>query len=204
MRTTETQVRFDFRQKNGRSCEPAEWLRAWEDEYPSEDYDEKYYDYLIRRAGVLSSEDFVLIGRWKDSAWTEKRWRPNVAMVAYPAWVAASEELPGVRIEGIPLEPFLKKWSDRRYPDTSSRSADGQKRFGLSRTTTLVHFMSTGRLPIYDSRVRIAVKRLCDTPAPDDVESYLEFFVPIFDQLVGILGASARSVDKALFAYGRV
>jgi len=195
-------VTFSFQLTGGRCCNANEWLSHWERKYPSEKYDEKKYDYLIRRAGVLSSEDFILLGRWKDAAWSEKKWRPNVAMVAFPAWMDVSKELPGFRIEQTSPEEFLNKWSERLYPDTSSRRPDGKKHFGLPRATTLLHFISAGKFPIYDSRVRTAVRRLCNKRALDDVEWYLNSYIPIFDQLVNVCGASVRSLDKALHAYG--
>src|SRR5579864_9361212 len=105
-------MRFNFQLESGQPCGPSAWLVHWERKYPSEDYDEKYYDQLIQRAGILSSGDFIVIGRWKDSAWTENKWRSNVAMVAFPAWMDASIELPGFSIEQILVEAFLKKWSD--------------------------------------------------------------------------------------------
>jgi hypothetical protein len=199
---TDFKMTFNFELKNGQSCDPKEWLQRWEQEYPSDDYGEKYYDHLIRRTGSLSSEDFILMGRWKDNARTDGKWRPNVAMVAFPAWVDASVELSGFSIEQSSLEAFLKKWSDHLYPDTSARSADGKKRFGLSRTTTLLHFISAGRFPICDSRVRSAIKHLCNIRTPDEVEQYLNSYVSIFEQLARVCDASARSLDKALFAYG--
>jgi hypothetical protein len=195
-------VTFSFQLTGARSCNAREWLDHWERKYPSEKYDEKKYDYLIGRVGVLSSEDLILLGRWKDAAWSEKKWRPNVAMVAFPAWMDVSKELLGFRIDQTSPEEFLNKWSERSYPDTSSRSPDGKKHFGLPRATTLLHFISAGKFPIYDSRVRTAVRRLCNARALDDVESYLNFYIPIFGQLVNVCGASLRSVDKALHAYG--
>ena len=84
----------------------------------------------------------------------------------------------------------------------SSRSGDGKKRFGLSRATTLLHFMSAGAFPIYDSRVRRAVKRLCNERAPGNMDWYLKSYIPVFRDLLRACGASARDLDKALFAYG--
>ena len=195
-------MKFDFRRESGQPCGAVEWLNEWESKYPSEEYDEKHYDDLIGRAGALSSDDFILIGRWKDSAWTENKWRPNVAMVAFPAWIDASKELPSFNLETVSPEAFLRRWSDRLYPDTSSRSADGKTRLGLSRATTLLHFMSVGKFPICDSRVRTAIKRLCNERAPDDVEWYLRSYIPIFDELASRCGAIPRTLDKAMFAYG--
>jgi hypothetical protein len=76
------------------------------------------------------------------------------------------------------------------------------KRFGLSRATTIAHFISVGEFPICDKRVRKAVKRLCSVQAPNDVSWYLRSYIPIFEELKTACGASARKLDKALFAYG--
>ena len=193
---------LEFRTKSGDPCDPAIWVSEWEREYPVNRYDEEFYGLLIQKAGVLSSNDFIVMGRWKDDAWTDNRWKPNVAMVAFPAWVAASTELPGTTLDRSTLGTFLVNWADRLYPDTSSRSANKMKRFGLSRATTIAHFISAGQFPIYDSRVRTAIKRLRSVSAPDEVGSYLNSYIPIFEELRGICGAPARKLDKALFAYG--
>ena len=145
---------FSFQPESGQPCMGSGWSTEWEPKYPSEAYDEKQYASLIMLAGVLSSEDFILMGRWKDSAWTERKWRPNVAIVAFPAWMDASIELPGV-------------------------------------------------IPICDSRVRTAIRRLCSEPAPERGEWYLKSYIPIFEELAVRCSASSRSLDKALFAYGR-
>jgi hypothetical protein len=195
-------VTFDFRTKVGERCDASAWIDEWEREYPSNQYDEKYYGVLIEKAGSLSSADFIIMGRWKDDAWTEGRWRPNVASVAFPAWIAASAELPGFVIDRSTLERFLTSWADRLYPDTASRSADRMKRFGLSRTTTMAHFISAGMFPICDKRVRTAIKRLCSIRTPDEIGWYLQSYIPIFEELRMLCRVSGRKLDKALFAYG--
>jgi hypothetical protein len=195
-------MKFDFRAKTGEPCDADKWLSDWEHQYPVYQYDERYYAQLIQRAGDLSSDDFIVMGRWKDDAWTEGRWHPNVAMVAFPAWISASVELPGLRLNKASLKDFLTTWSDRLYPDTSSRSPDKMKRFGLSRATTVAHFMSAGEFPICDGRVRTAINRLCSIRTPDDVSWYLNSYIPIFSELRSICRTSVRTLDKALFAYG--
>lgn len=197
------QANFGFRLPSGEPCGPREWLNNWEPRYPEAQYDEKYYDHLIQQSGNLASEDFILLGRWKDSAWTERKWRANVAMVAFPAWMDAARELPGFDLGKASVEEFLNTWSEHLYPDASSKSVDGQKRFGLSRTTALLHFMSAGKFPICDSRVRTAIRRLTNRRAPDEVKWYLASYIPLFEDLAGQCCTSPRSLDKALFAYGR-
>lgn len=190
---------FRFQKTTGESCNAVEWLTEWENKYPSKDYNEDLYNELIQKAGALVPQDFILIGRWKDAAWTKNKWRPNVASVAYAGWIEASIELPGLSV--VP-EAFLNEWCQRLYPDTSSRSVNGQKRFGLSRATTLLHLMSAAKFPIYDSRVRRAIRRVCKKHAPNQVEWYIKSYIPIFEALVELCSAIPRSVDKALFAYG--
>jgi hypothetical protein len=194
---------FEFRTRTGNPCDPVAWSNEWEPEYPSSQYDEEYYDVLIGRSGNLSPDDFIVMGKWKDDAWAEGKWKPNVAMVAFPAWIAASQELPGISLNLSTLATFLRTWADRYYPDTSSRSIDKMKRFGLSRATTLAHFMSVGKFPICDSRVRVAIGRLCSIRTPDEVRWYLQSYLPIFEELKRLCSAHGRKIDKALFAYGR-
>jgi hypothetical protein len=89
---------FDFRLENGHSCDAVHWLSEWEPKYKSTKYDEGQYQTLIGKAGILSTEDFLKIGRWKDAAHSDNKWRPNVASVAYVAWHDASVALPNIRV----------------------------------------------------------------------------------------------------------
>ncbi len=76
--------------------------------------------------------------------------------------------------------------------------------FGLSRATTLLHFLSGGIYPIFDSRVRTAIARLLQQLAlPDEVSAYMEQMLPIFNDLAESCKAEdRRMLDKARFAYG--
>ena len=101
---------------------------------------------------------------------------------------------------------FLDGWSSRTYTDVFPNKSV-EKRFGLSRATALLHFISGGRYPIFDSRVRKAVARLLNsTELPKTVSCYLHSFLPLFKELADCCGCDTmgrlRMLDKALFSYG--
>lgn len=155
--------RFRFLILDVRDGAPQEWLRVWAARY--EGYDEKEYADLIAKHKALSAEDFVRIGKWKDGVTTELQWRPNVASVAYLIWMQAAQELPKCPDESA-VAAFLDDWSGRTYTDVFEKKGAVEKRFGLARATTLLHFVSGGRSPIFDSRVRTAIARLRDDHLP--------------------------------------
>ena len=183
-----------------RDSTPREWLCAWAGRYQG--YDEAEYGDLIEKHKLLSAEDFRRIGKWKDDATTENQWKPNVASVAYLIWERAAEELPKCPDEsGVAV--FLEDWSSREYRDVF-KNGSRKKRFGLSRATTLLHFISGGRYPIFDSRVKSALARLLGRPKlPDTVRSYLDSYIPLFKELADHCETNDfRMLDKALFSYG--
>lgn len=185
---------------------PARWLRQWASLYPVlAGYDDSEYYSLIEIHNALSGTDFERIGRWKDAAWTDARWKPNVASVAYDIWMQAAKELPKCPREEE-VFPFLNDWSERTYKDEYKSGFVRSKRFGLSRATTLLHFISGGRFPIFDSRVVAAVSRLFDDPAEYSLPWYVDSYRRIFSELVAACDCSAdpRPLDKALFCYGVV
>jgi hypothetical protein len=184
-----------------RGSTPQEWLRVWAERYP-EDYLEDIYRDLIARYESLSSEDFEKIGKWKDNAWRESVWKANVARVAYQIWMKAAEELP-VFPDGSEPETFLYNWVNRTYTD-EYKNGPKVKHFGLSRSSTLLHFVSGGRFPIFDSRVRSAVSRLLGIPVPPDtITYYLKTYCPLFLEIAALCEtADLRKLDKALFSYG--
>src|SRR6266446_8892919 len=137
--------RFRFRSVDGSDIAPQEWLSIWSDRYPLNDY--AGYSELIAKHKSLSAADFALIGKWKDAAKTEGKWKANVASVAYVIWMQAASELPGCP-EETDVAEFLDDWSSRKYTD-EYRNGQVEKHFGLSRTTTLLHFISGGRFPIF-------------------------------------------------------
>src|SRR5215471_11098111 len=99
---------FCFRDTNGKEIAPDEWLRLWSRRYPSDD-DPEYFA-LIAKNQSLSAADFERIGRWKDGAQKDGRWKPNVASVGYPIWMQAASELPRCPDEAR-LSNFLHDWS---------------------------------------------------------------------------------------------
>jgi hypothetical protein len=195
---------FRFQSSDGTDIAPHDWLQAWAQRYPEKDYDSAEYEDLIAKHRNLVGEDFVRIGRWKDGARTDGRWKANVASVAYAIWMQAASECPKCP-PGSRVADFLDDWSNRRYKDEwPTRSVE--KRFGLSRATTLLHFLSGARFPIFDSRVRTAMTRLLShksTRVRNTVRWYLDSYCPLFVKLAAVCGAEDfRTLDKALFSYG--
>jgi hypothetical protein len=177
---------------------PEEWFHFWAAKYPSDEE----YDFLIARHKLFSTEDFVQLAKWKDGVRTEKQWKPNIASVAYLIWMQVAEELPKCPNEAH-IRAFLNDWSGRMYTDVFA-TKQVKKRFGLSRATTLLHFLSGGAFPIADSRVRIAFARLAGSSVPDDtVDWYLEELCPLFEKMSALCKAgNPRALDKALFCFG--
>lgn len=192
--------RLRFRSSDGRDIAPEKWLRLWADRYPSSDYAK--YSELIAKHKSLTAADFVQIGKWKDGVKTERQWKVNVASVAYPIWMMAASELPKCP-EETRVAHFLDDWSDRKYTDEFATGRAVVKRFGLSRTTTLLHFISGGRFPIFDSRVRRAMARLLNSRVPNTVRWYLDSCCPLFSEIAALCDTEdLRIVDMALFSYG--
>lgn len=180
--------------------DPKEWATLWASLYDG--YDEGDYWLLINKSGALAAPDFELMGRWKDNAPKESdRWKPNVATVAYDVWINAASDLPKCPDVNDVAE-FLSNWSERKFRSGKS----GLKSFGLARATTLLHFISAGRFPIFDSRVTQATGWLLGLEPPNTVESYL-ICCPLLEQISAACGASdaagRRKLDKALFAFGK-
>jgi len=191
---------FSFRSSDGRDIAPEEWLRWWASLYPRKDNLE--HNDLIAKHESLSAADFERIGRWKDGAGTEGRWKPNVASVAYQIWMQAASELPRCPDENR-VADFLDNWSERKCRNEYRSGEVQQKRFGLSRATTLLHFISGGRFPIFDSRVRIAMTRLLNSSVPNKVRGYLDSYCPLFSEIAARCGTEdVRVVDNALFCFG--
>jgi hypothetical protein len=184
-------------------CTPNEWLKWWSDYYDLKEADDPDYLRLIEKHESLSAEDFRLLGQWKDNAYTPARWKPNVASVAYLIWEQAAEQLPRCPNESG-MREFLDDWSNRMYTDVF-KSGPVTKRFGLSRATTLLHFVSGGRYPIFDSRVTIALAALLGQPQlPGTMDSYINHCLPVFDELADCCATRHfRMLDKALFSYGK-
>jgi hypothetical protein len=185
-----------------RDSTPQEWLKCWAECYGYQSDDDPEYTVLIQKYKSFSADDFIRIGKWKDGAATAGRWKPNVASVAYLIWERVAEELPRCPEEGA-VATFLDGWSTREYTDIF-KNGSRKKHFGLSRATTLLHFVSGARYPIFDSRVRTAITRLLGPPElKDTVGSYLDSYVPLFRELSERCATlDPRMLDKALFSYG--
>ena len=193
-------TRFRFCLRDGATCTAQDWLKAMADAFPEDKY--SGYKKLIARHEALGADDFIEIGRWKDFAKGDK-WKENVASVAYEIWIQAGAELPGKHIGPDDVESFLEEWSSREYRVRFKTERVESKRFGLSRATTLLHFMTGGMQPIFDSRVRRAMKRLTGFSIPYTIECYQGTFRVLFLELAETCGTKdLRVVDKALFAYG--
>ena len=108
--------RFRFRGVDRKEITAEEWLRIWAARYPSKKYYTEEYDALIRSYKSLSAADFERIGKWKDGAKTQGKWKANVASVAYEIWMQAARELP-VCPEETQVAAFLNDWSERKYTD---------------------------------------------------------------------------------------
>ena len=177
------------------------WLSYWSTRYGAT-YDERTYQRLVNRRIRLTREDFIAMGKWKDGATGGRRWARHVASVAYDGWIVIAKNRPTCPSEAN-VKEFLEKWSTiRAYV---SRDGIHEKRFGLSRATTLLHFVSRGKYPIFDRRVRRAVARLRDTTMPPNtVEEFCDNFCPFFRNLAKECRTTnnLRNLDKVLFCYG--
>jgi hypothetical protein len=80
----------------------------------------------------------------------------------------------------LALQPSPTPHGGPQATEVSERIQDwcssAETRFGLFRANTLLHFISYGRDPIFDSRVRRAASRLLDSPVPNTVQSYLDSY----------------------------
>ena len=200
---------FSFRSSYGSEIEPKEWLLWWAALYQGTDDPE--HKRLTDKYESLSYEDFEQIGQWKDGAGTETsggwkkngNWKPNVASVAYQVWMKAASELPRCP-DAAGVAGFLNYWSERTYTDVY-HNGPRTKRFGLSRATTLLHFVSGGTLPIFDARVRRAMKQLLlNSSFPSTIRCYQDSYCPKFSELAKQCGTEdLRELDKALFSFDR-
>lgn len=202
-------------------AEPPVWLQKWAELFLSSEErreDDRVYESLVRR-GQLSGEDFEQIGRWKEGCipkiGTEHgRWKP-LTSAAFDVWMQAKESPPEVpesdKITEDFAHKFLSDWQERKFFKPVKGGKIQDTRFGLSRATTLLHFISGGRFPIYDSFVWYALRRM-GTPLPwqmtVNVDAYLKTFYPLFYSIASRCGLSSspedlRRLDNALRCYGR-
>ena len=193
--------RFTFWYPEWREIDAVEWVTRWAGRYDGGD--EVEYADLIEKRGALSADDFEQVGKWKEGCLTpgNGRWKTGTP-AAYDVWMETTRELPQCP-ERAGVSDFLAKWSERKF----AAGRDLRKRFGLSRATTLLHFVSGGEYPILDSRVVMAMKRLgSPIDGEDTINGYLTSFCPLFADLAAACGLSGvnelRKLDNALFNYG--
>ena len=75
-----------------RHSTPQEWLCWWAKRYELASDDDREYRVLVERHKSFAADDFIRIGKWKDAATAEGRWKPNVASVAYLIWLQTAKE----------------------------------------------------------------------------------------------------------------
>jgi hypothetical protein len=114
-------------------------------------YDENEYRDLITKHRAFTANDFIRVGKWKDGVTSDNQWKPNVASVAYEIWEEAAKEIPTCPQESN-VATFVENWSNKKYTDKFT-NCSREKIFGPPRATTLLHFLSGGNYPIFDSRV---------------------------------------------------
>jgi len=195
--------RFKFLYPEWREIEPSAWLTNWAARYRAADNRE--YFGLITKHGKLTGDDFELVGRWKEGCLKPKHgsWKAGTPK-GYEVWMQAKAEAPGCPEQGE-LSGFLKNWSERTFVAGKKGDLVLRYRFGLSRATTLLHFISGGRYPILDSRVATALVRL-GSPITETIDGYLSSLCPLFSEIAAVCGVSGieglRKLDNALFMYG--
>ncbi|MBI4480752.1 MAG: hypothetical protein HY651_12085 [Acidobacteria bacterium] len=192
-----------FLNRDGTVTSPAEWLEMWLKGYPDR-YPEAVYNDLIARSAVLRRRDFERMGAWKDGALSGNgdfngKWKANMGSVAYEIWQIVASELVGFDTNSLAQDSrqrqFLEHWANRE---------GNGKIFGLSRATTLLHFLTGGRRPIFDSNVRRAIASIFGSKFEYTLDCYFDKYCPAFDELnSACCSAHPRAMDKALFNYGR-
>jgi len=198
--------------------EPRVWLQKWAELFLSSGErqgDNQVYESLVRKT-QLSGEDFEQIGRWKEGCipriGTEHgRWK-RLTSAAFDVWMQAKESPPQVPADKFSKDSarkFLLDWQERKFRKPVKGGRVQDTRFGLSRATALLHFMSAGRFPIYDSFEWYAFRRM-GTPLPWEVtvDVYLEKFCPLLCSVASRCCLThsieeLRKLDNALRCYGR-
>ena len=178
--------RFKFLHPEWREIEPSAWLTRWAARYG--DGDNPVYFVLIAKQGRLSSDDFEQVGRWKEGCLkpSNGRWKTGTP-TGYDIWMQARAQAPKCP-EQSELPGFLKDWKERTFVAGKKGDLILRHRFGLSRATTLLHFISGGRYPIFDARVATALIRL-GSPTEETIDGYL-IFCPLFSEIAAVCGVS--------------
>ena len=167
--------------------------------------DNEQYFALITKRGNLSGNDFEQVGRWKEGCLKPSHgsWKTGTPK-GYDVWMQARAEAPECPGQSG-LAGFLRDWSDRTFVAGKKGESVLRYRFGLSRATALLHFISGGQYPILDSRVATALIRL-GSPIEETTDGYLSSFRPLFSEIAAVCGVSGmeglRKLDNALFAFG--
>ncbi len=195
---------FTFRYPMWREIEPSDWVIKWAALYGEDESDNPEHDALVEKDGLLSREDFERVGRWKEGCPKgHGGWKAGTPR-AFEIWTHAMEQLPRCPSEEHIAE-FLAYWSEKKFWAGTRNGRRLEKSFGLSRATTLLHFVSGGRYPIVDARVEAAMGRL-GSPIEMTIDGYLRSFCPLFSEIAGLCGVSGRKglrkLDNALFCYG--
>jgi hypothetical protein len=194
--------RFTFRCPVWRATEPSDWVTKWASLYAGDDNAEHHA--LIEKDGLLSGDDLERVGRWKEGCPRgHNGWKAGTPR-AYDIWMEAKAQPPTCPAEDS-IEHFLADWSEKKF--WAGKKKDGRDlvhRFGLSRATTLLHFISGGRYPILDSRVKAAMARL-GSPIDMTISGYSSFCL-LFSEIAAACGVTgkkgSRKLDNALFCYG--
>jgi hypothetical protein len=129
-------------------------------------------------------------------------WQPRTPR-AYEIWMRADAQLPKCPNTRDEIVTFLNSWLKERF--LAAKKDDRTQCFALSRATTLLHFTSGGRCPIWDSNVANAM-RLLGSQIDDTSEAYVTDFCRLFSEIAAICGVSdlrgLRRLDNALFSHG--
>ncbi len=205
---------FRFRYPEWVEVEPSLWVQKWAGLYElrkERKKDDCVYKVLIEKNGTLSGDDFELVGRWKEGCFakTNGRWKTKTT-AAYDVWMQARNEPPKCPVEGR-IADFLEIWCERKFASGVYKKSGQvqQQRFGLSRASALLHFISVGRFPIYDGFTGSAIRRLGSRlPCDLTIDGYLNKFCPLFSSIANDCGLSSiddlRRLDNALRCYGAI
>jgi hypothetical protein len=197
--------RFKFLDQ-AHEIEPNVWAASWAARYDGGDNDEYLRLIAIAKQGKLSAADIEQVGRWKEGCLDPRngRWKTGTP-AAYDVWMQAKAELPECPGKNK-VADFLRCWSVRTFV-AGKRKKTGvviTQSFGLSRSTTLLHFISGGQYPILDSNVVSAMTRL---GSPYEIHAYVNSFCPLFSDIASVCGVCGieglRKLDNALFMYGK-
>jgi hypothetical protein len=109
---------------------------------------------------------------------------------------------------------FLDHLSQKSFMKPCKGGGVTSTKFGLSRSTFVLHILSGARFPIYDSTTQAGIHLLTQGQVVKtktvaiDADWYLRVFCTTIHDLQGACSASdlpsQRALDKALFCYGKI